>query len=83
MPGEAVERILRQLQNVTENSTGWSALCPAHGDTVNSLSVAEGDDERVLIYCHAGCTFEEIVTALGVSARSLFPRKGRKYGKSC
>src|SRR3712207_8141660 len=39
---------------------------PAHDDQRNSLSVSEGDDERVLVYCHAGCTLTGIVAALGL-----------------
>ena len=73
-PGEPTVRVLRNLKNVSTGTAGWTALCPAHGDTRNSLSVAEGDDGRVLLRCHAGCTFDDIVDALGVTAKSLFPQ---------
>jgi hypothetical protein len=73
-PGEPTARVLRNLKNVTTGTAGWTALCPAHGDTRNSLSVAEGDDGRVLLRCHAGCTFDDIVDGLGVTAESLFPQ---------
>jgi hypothetical protein len=77
MPSKPVNRILQLLKNVAENSAGWTAKCPAHGDTVNSLSVAEGNDGRALIFCHAGCGFDEIVAALGIRVRDLFvSRKG-------
>jgi len=72
-----IDKILPLLDNVISLTNGYSALCLAHDDTRNSLSVAEGDDGRVLLYCHAGCTFEEIINALGVSARSLFLRQKR------
>jgi len=47
-----VDRVLERLENVRKNSAGWTARCPAHGDNVNSLSVGEGADGRVLLYCH-------------------------------
>jgi hypothetical protein len=43
------------------------ALCPAHKDRKPSLSIAKGSDGRVLLYCHAGCKYESIVEALGLS----------------
>jgi putative DNA primase/helicase len=45
--------------------------CPAHDDRTPSLSVKEGDD-RVLLYCHAGCSPEDVVGALGLEMRDLF-----------
>ena len=43
--------------------------CPAHDDRDPSLSV-DAVDGRVLIYCHAGCSFERIRDAL--QARGLW-----------
>ncbi len=47
----AVARVLDRLRNVRSSGDGWTALCPApaHEDRRNSLSVAMGDDGRVLI----------------------------------
>lgn len=75
MQNRPVDEVLRRLGNVTENSAGWSALCPSHDDTNNSLSVGQGADGRVLVHCHAGCSFYEIVQAMGLRARDLFPRQ--------
>lgn len=47
--------------------------CPAHDDHSPSLSVREGDDGRVLLKCHAGCTTESILQTLGLSMRDLYP----------
>jgi putative DNA primase/helicase len=77
MPSDPVCRVLDRLEHVAVHTTGWTARCPAHGDTVNSLSIAEGSDGRALLHCHAGCTFEEVVAALGVPVRSLFVRRRR------
>jgi hypothetical protein len=56
----------------------WSALCPAHNDKEPSLSLREGDDGRALVKCHAGCTPEAVVAALGLSMAALFPSELRE-----
>lgn len=38
----------------------WQARCPAHPDRVQSLSITAADG-RVLLYCHAGCKFNDII----------------------
>lgn len=43
----------------------WMARCPAHDDRVPSLSIAVGSNGP-LIYCHAGCTQDEVISALRV-----------------
>ena len=48
----------------------------AHEDRQSNLSIAEGDDGRVLIHCHAGCTVDEICAALDLSAPDLVPSDG-------
>jgi hypothetical protein len=50
----------------------FTARCPSHDDRGPSLSVAEGIDGRVLVYCHAGCRTEDVVAALGLEMRDLF-----------
>ncbi|MEX1223128.1 MAG: hypothetical protein WEA31_01150, partial [Pirellulales bacterium] len=55
------------------------ACCPAHADSSPSLSVHEEDDGRVLMHCHSGCAVEEdIVPALGLQMRDLFPCDGQQ-----
>lgn len=68
-----VETILARLNNVKRTGTGWSARCPAHDDRENSLSIGEGEDGRVLLYCHAGCTVESVAAAIGITVADLFP----------
>jgi len=48
---------------------GWVDHCPAHDDREPSLSVRVADDGRLLLYCHAGCRFADILTAAGISGR--------------
>ncbi len=39
------------------------ARCPCHDDRTPSLSIADGQDGNLLLYCHAGCSFRNIVNA--------------------
>lgn len=50
----------------------FDAQCPAHQDRNPSLSVKVGNDDKVLVTCHAGCTFAEIAAALGMEEREFF-----------
>jgi hypothetical protein len=69
------ETLLAKLPNAKKAGNGWSARCPAHEDRRASLSVAQGDDGRVLLRCHAGCSAEAIVSAVGLKLADLFPAK--------
>lgn len=68
-----VHRVLALLEGVRPGGGGWSARCPAHDDKNPSLSVAEGDDGRVLLHCHAGCDAEAICAAIGLNLGGLYP----------
>jgi hypothetical protein len=62
---------------------GWMALCPAHDDRNESLSIGEGKGGRILLKCFAGCETSAILAAVGLTERDLFqdgPKKahGRK-----
>lgn len=77
-----VERVLDRLSGVRRNGRGWQARCPAHADSTPSLSIALGNDGRILLYDHGGCTPESICDALGFRLADLFagaaaPRNGR------
>ncbi|MEY8143102.1 toprim domain-containing protein [Falsihalocynthiibacter sp. CO-5D18] len=59
------------IQRLTEDLGGrWHgsyglAYCPAHDNTrTPALSLAEGTDNRLLVKCHTGCTFTEVLDAL-------------------
>ena len=66
------------LKNVKRAANGCTALCPVpgHQDQNNSLSIGEGDDGRILIKCFGGCSAEDIVRALGLDLKDLFPATG-------
>jgi len=67
--------MLAKLENVKGSNGQWTARCPAHRDNHNSLSIATGQDGRILLNCHAGCSVENIADALGLSVKDLFEDK--------
>ena len=73
-----VTDILPRLQGVRQAGKGYIARCPAHEDEKASLSIGQGDDGRILLHCHAGCSIEEIAGALGIEVKNLFPEDSAK-----
>ena len=67
-----VDEILDQLERVRKNAHGWTAACPAHEDRAPSLSIAEGDDGRILLHCFAGCPTDRVCATLGLRLSDLF-----------
>jgi 5S rRNA maturation endonuclease (ribonuclease M5) len=73
-----VEKVLGELEGVTKTGDQqWSARCPAHDDNRASLSISLGQDGRVLLHCHAGCTFEEVLAAADLKASDLLSPTNR------
>lgn len=68
-----IHEILERLHKVRKLGNGWTACCPAHEDANPSLSVAVGDDGRFLVCCQAGCPTSDVMEALGLGLRDLFP----------
>lgn len=70
-----LHKVADQLDNVSwKVNGGFTALCPAHDDTRNSLSVSEGDDAKLLYHCHSGCSFEDIIACIdetGINPKEL------------
>lgn len=56
----------------------WIALCPAHDDKKQSLSIAKASDGRTLIHCHANCDTVNVLDALGRKESDLFPEDTQK-----
>ncbi len=69
-----LEKVLSRLDKVKQGRADrWTACCPAHDDKTPSLAITEAGDGTVLLRCWAGCTAAEIVTAIGLELRDLFP----------
>lgn len=56
--------ILSVLDQVQELNGSYKALCPAHNDQVPSLSISSGNNQEVLLHCHAGCEYDEVKKAI-------------------
>ena len=75
--------LLTRLQGVKQTGPGqWKACCPAHEDGEPSLTVTDAQD-RILVHCHAGCTAEAVVGALGLKMFDLyFESKGQRRARA-
>lgn len=80
----AFERVSRRLITVTGHDpgdNGTSYRCPAHGgpdgDRRPSLSVTRQDD-RVLLYCHRGCSTDAVLAALDLALPDMFDAPAAK-----
>lgn len=71
---EPIDRLLPLLDGVRESGKDrWVARCPAHDDQKPSFSIRELPDGTLLIHCFAGCSAEEVLTALGLEFQDLYP----------
>jgi len=73
----SAEKLLARLDKVKKTGTDrWLACCPAHDDRSPSLSVKATDDGTVLLKCWSGgCGAADIVQAVGLSLKDLFPER--------
>ena len=64
------ELFYSKLEQVKHNNNSIVALCPFHNDKNPSLS-ASYTDKKILVKCHTGCTFEQIISSLGMEKRQF------------
>jgi hypothetical protein len=67
-----LDALLARLSDVQRRGHASVARCPAHQDHRPSLSIATGQDGRILLNCRAGCRTEDVLRAIGVSWSALF-----------
>lgn len=72
------ELVVSRLEAHGSRGKGSSWQCPAHEDRSASLSVSEGKDGKALVKCHAGCETSDIVKALDLEEKDLFPEQEKK-----
>jgi hypothetical protein len=81
LPRQApIDLVLPRLAGVVKEKrpNQWMALCPNHADKTPSLSVGVAADGRILLHCFAGCRTTEVVAAIGLALRHLFPFRARR-----
>lgn len=64
---------LDEVKNRLEGVRGNKALCPAHDDRQQSLSLKETEDGKVLLHCFRGCSVPDICQAMGIRVSDLSP----------
>lgn len=77
-----MELVIQQLHthgtNPKQRGDTYMARCPAHDDNTPSLSISPGTEpDSVLLHCFAGCTINQITTAIGITPKQLFKPKER------
>lgn len=71
----SVNTLLERLQGVRKHGEAWRADCPLGHSSRGALSVATGDDGRVLLHCFAGCEASDIAAAVGLRLADLYPER--------
>ncbi len=84
---EFAERLRLMGHSVKKAGAEYSTPCPAHDDSKPSLSFRDGDT-RLVVRCHAGCSFEDVERAARVKigqqpfalreGQSSIPKKRRR-----
>jgi len=79
--GDALARVTAALEAHGTPVRNGKALCPAHPDVKESLSVRQAGD-RAKVKCFAGCDDRDVLAALGLAVADLFdePRQQRDGG---
>ena len=75
--------IIKTLQEISgylpgvkwHNANSFQAKCPCHDDRNASLTVSDGDTGGIVFYCHAGCSTENIINAVGLTWADITPQK--------
>lgn len=84
------EDIFERLENVKrsgDSGNQWMASCPcgghSHGDSNQTLSVSKGEDGKILLHCHRGHNYRDVLASLGILpddvARTGEPSRLRIY----
>jgi hypothetical protein len=73
-----VEKLVSALEAHGMKGKGAAWQCPAHEDKRASLSVSIGKDGSALLKCHAGCKTADVLAALGLEERDLFPEHEKR-----
>ena len=68
-----IDVLLSRLDNVRQYGKGYRCDCPNGHTSRGTLSLAEGNDGRVLLTCFAGCAAADVLAAVGLTLADLYP----------
>ncbi len=80
MPINLIISKLETFGQVKKQGNGYICHCPAHEDKKSSLSITEQED-KVLLHCHAGCESKDILRAISLTWKDLYPNEGHKISE--
>ena len=70
--------ILSHFKVTNHSGDKAQCICPAHNDKEASLTISRGKDGKILMYCHAGCSTDDILAAAGLSFSDLFENQSER-----
>lgn len=75
---DKLDNVLSKLRVVKQESDGsYLCYCPVHeaaGDHNPSFVVTQADDGKILLNCRSrGCDWNDIIRAMGITGKDLFP----------
>ena len=70
-----------KLFKIKKTSNGIEALCPAHYDISPSLTASFTKD-KILFKCQAGCSFESVVSSMGMETSQFFAQEEKTQPKT-
>lgn len=71
MANPIFENVVRRFKPFKRHGNTVKCFCPAHNDKEASLTISEGKT-AVLIYDHAGCELDDILSCVGLEKKDLF-----------
>lgn len=72
-PSDPLDLLLSRLEGVKKYGDRYMAFCSGHPDKNQSLSLSRGEDGRALVHCYAGCQTHDVLAAVSLELRHLFP----------
>lgn len=69
--GIGLEKALTHFKIQKRQGNKIQAFCPSHEDTNASLSILLSED-KIVLFCHAGCKVEEIIKSANLTINDLF-----------
>lgn len=71
--GNPIDKLLSRLNFRRTGDNRWMAHCPAHRDKDASLAIKETLNGTVLVKCFSGCETVDVLDAIGLTFKDLYP----------